>query len=117
VDGKPHLLFALLKPLEHPEELVKHVVYPWETLQDVVKEYKSNGPTYQQQARHASIHALLPTHGATNSGHFRVSLQQRYPPSGDFSSRVCKKYQGSTQHYHYLTNFFINGVLKSGWRT
>ena len=52
VDGKPHLLFRIAEAsLERPEELVKDVVYPvvsQKTLQDVVKEYKSNGPTYRQ---------------------------------------------------------------------
>jgi len=53
VDGKPHLLFRIAEAsLERPEELVKDVVYPvvsQKILQDVVKEYKSNGPRIDRE--------------------------------------------------------------------
>jgi len=34
----------------------------------------------------------------------------KYPPSGDFSSRVAQKYQGSTQHTTHLTTKFSSTV-------
>jgi hypothetical protein len=53
VDNKPRLLFEIANAsLEHPEELVKDVVFPVaneKTLQAVVKEYKSSSFQYTQR--------------------------------------------------------------------
>jgi len=95
VDGKPHLLFRIAEAsLERPEELV-NVVYPvvsQKILQDVVKEYKSNGPTYRQRCD-----AVIPVH------HYRrmvpqildtLEFRNNDTHLDDLSSRVCSKVPG-----------------------
>ncbi len=53
VAGKQSLLFRLAETaLEHPDGVVREVVYPVvneQTLRDLVKEFKSQGSTYRQQ--------------------------------------------------------------------
>ncbi len=53
VNGKNAILFRMAEAsLEYPEETVKDVIYPLvsqQTLQNLVKEFKSSGPTYREQ--------------------------------------------------------------------
>jgi hypothetical protein len=53
VTGKNNLLFQLAQAaLEHPEGIVKDVVYPIvpeQTLRDLVKEWRASGPAYRQK--------------------------------------------------------------------
>ena len=53
VTGKNNLLFQLAQAaLEHPEGIVKDVVYPIvpeQTLRDLVKEWRASGPAYRQR--------------------------------------------------------------------
>ena len=124
VDGKSHLLFRIAEAsLEHPLELVKDVVYPvvsQKTLQDVVKEYKSSGPTYRQKAytvmRASYVHhyrRMVPQILATLE--FRSNNDTHRPVIS--ALELLKKYSGSNQHYYSPDDqIFINGVLKSGWR-
>ncbi len=53
VGGKQNLLFRLAETaLEHPDGIVRDVVYPVvneQTLSDLVREFKSQGSTYRQQ--------------------------------------------------------------------
>jgi len=55
VSGKHNLLFQLAEAaLDHPEGIVKEVVYPVvgeQTLRDLVKEWKANGPVYRHRLR------------------------------------------------------------------
>ena len=66
VHGKTTLLFKMAEAaLEQPNGVVKEVLYPVvseQTLSDLVKEYRSNGPTYR---RH--VHTIL---RASYSGHY-----------------------------------------------
>ena len=122
VNGKSHLLFRIAEAsLDHPLELVKDVVYPvvsQKTLQDVVKEYKSTGPTYR-----AKVHTVM---RASYLHHYRRMVPQlldtlEFRSNNDMHRPVIsalellKKYKGSTQHYYSPEDkIFINGVLKSG---
>lgn len=123
VDGKPHLLFRIAEAsLEHPLELVKDVVYPvvsQKTLQDVVKEYKSNA-TYRQKVysvmRASYVHhyrRMVPK--ILDTLEFRSNNDTHRPVIS--ALELLKKYQASAQHYYSPDDqIFINGVLKSGWR-
>jgi TnpA family transposase len=122
VNGKSHLLFRIAEAsLDHPLELVKDVVYPvvsQKTLQDVVKEYKSTGPTYR-----AKVYTVM---RASYLHHYRRMVPQlldtlEFRSNNDMHRPVIsalellKKYKGSTQHYYSPEDkIFINGVLKSG---
>jgi TnpA family transposase len=70
VHGKTTLLFKMAEAaLEQPHGVVKEVLYPVvseQTLSDLVKEYRSNGPTYR---RH--VYTIL---RASYSGHYRRML-------------------------------------------
>src|SRR6516165_2118207 len=70
VHGKTTLLFKMAEAaLEQPDGVVRQVLYPVvseQTLADLVKEYRSHGPTYQ---RH--VYAIL---RASYSGHYRRML-------------------------------------------
>ena len=70
VHGKTTLLFKMAEAaLEQPEGAVREVLYPVvseQTLSDLVKEYRSNGPTYR---RH--VYTIL---RASYSGHYRRML-------------------------------------------
>jgi len=53
VTGKNNLLFQLAQAaLQHPEGIVKDVVYPIvpeQTLRDLIKEWRASGPAYRQK--------------------------------------------------------------------
>ena len=70
VHGKTTLLFKIAEAaLEQPEGVVREVLYPVvseQTLSDLVKEYRSHGPTYR---RH--VYTIL---RASYSGHYRRML-------------------------------------------
>jgi Tn3 transposase DDE domain len=70
VHGKTTLLFKMAAAaLAHPNGVVKEVLYPVvseQTLSDLVKEYRSHGPTYR---RH--VYTIL---RASYSGHYRRML-------------------------------------------
>ena len=124
VDGKPRLLFEIAQAtLEHPEDPVKDVVYPVvspKTLQAVVKEYKSNSPTYEEKVYTVMRSSYL--------HHYRRMVPQllstlEFCSNNDIHRPVIsalellKRYQGSTQRYYAIgEELFIEGVLKSGWR-
>ncbi len=124
VDGKPRLLFEIAQAsLERPEEPVKDVVYPVvspKTLQAVVKEYKSNSPTYEEKVytvmRSSYLHhyrRMVPLLLSTLD--FRSNNDVHRPVV--LALELLKKYQDSNQRY-YATDedLFIDGVLKSSWR-
>ena len=70
VHGKTTLLFKMAEAaLDHPEGVVKEVLYPVvseQTLANLVKEYRTHGPTYR---RH--VYTIL---RASYSGHYRRML-------------------------------------------
>ena len=73
VTGKNNLLFQLARAaLEHPEGIVKDVIYPIvpeQTLRDLVKEWRASGPAYRQKVT------------LTNAPYIGISLEQRYASS------------------------------------
>lgn len=124
VDNKPRLLFEIANAsLEHPEELVKDVVYPVvspNTLQAVVKEYKSNNPTYEERVytvmRSSYLHhyrRMVPQLLSTLE--FRSNNDVHRPVILALS--LLKRYQDSNQRYYALgEELFIDGVLKNDWK-
>jgi len=90
------------------------------TLQDVVKEYKSNGPTYRQKVykvmRSSYVHhyrRMVPQ--ILETLEFRSNNDTHRPVVS--ALELLKKYQDSAQHYYSSNDeIFIHGVLKSGWR-
>jgi TnpA family transposase len=124
VDGKPRLLFEIAQAsLERPEEPVKDVVYPvvsQKTLQAVVKEYKSNSPTYEEKVytvmRSSYLHhyrRMVPLLLSTLD--FRSNNDVHRPVIS--ALELLKKYQDSNQRYYASEeDLFISGVLKSSWR-
>jgi hypothetical protein len=109
--------------LEHPEECVKNVIYPVvspSTLQNLVKEFKSSGPTYRERVytvmRASYLHhyrRMVPQ--ILNVLEFR-SNNELYQPVIR-ALELIKKYTGSTQHYYSQEDeVLIDGVLKNTWR-
>jgi hypothetical protein len=124
VDGKPRLLFEIAQAsLERPEEPVKDVVYPVvspKTLQAVVKEYKSNSPTYEEKVytvmRSSYLHhyrRMVPQLLSTLE--FRSNNDMHRPVISALS--LLKRYQDSNQrNYAIGEELFINGVLSKEQR-
>lgn len=124
VSGKPRLLFEIAQAsLSYPEQAVQDVVYPVvspKTLEAVVKEYKSNTPTYFEKVytvmRSSYLHhyrRMVPQLLSTLE--FCSNNELHRPVIKALS--LLKKYQNSNQRYYALgEELFIDGVLKSGWR-
>lgn len=124
VNGKPNLLFRIAEAsLQQPEGTVEDVVYKAvskKTLQDVVKEHKSNGPIYQEK-----VYTVMRT---SYLHHYRRMVPQlltmlEFHSNNDMhrplvsALELLKKYQGSTQHYYSPADEVkIDGILKNRWR-
>lgn len=123
VNNKSHLLYRIATAsLEHPEELVKEVVYPvanTKTLQAVVKEHQSSA-TYDQKVytvmRGSYLHhyrRMVPKLLETLD--FRSNNEVHRPVI--LALELLKKYQNSTgRYYSGEDTLYTQGVLKSGWR-
>ncbi len=125
VDSKPNLLFRIAQAsLEHPEELVKDVVYPVvspKTLRDLVKEFKLKGPTYRQR-----VHTVM---RSSYLHHYRRMVPQlldtlEFRSNNDMHRPVIcalellKKYKDSLQRYYAPEDeLFIHGVLSNDQQT
>lgn len=124
VDNKPRLLYEIANAsLEHPEELVKDVVFPVvspKTLKAVVKEFKSNSPTYTErvytQMRSSYLHhyrRMVPQLLSTLE--FRSNNDIHRPVI--LALELLKRYSVSNQRYYALgEELFIEGVLKNDWK-
>jgi TnpA family transposase len=124
VDNKPRLLYEIANAsLEHPEELVKDVVYPVvspKTLQAVVKEYKSNSPSYTERVytvmRSSYLHhyrRMVPQLLSTLE--FRSNNDVHRPVI--LALELLKRYSTSNQRYYALgEDLFVDGVLKNDWK-
>ncbi|MBD2311078.1 Tn3 family transposase [Desertifilum sp. FACHB-1129] len=124
VSGKNNILFRMATAsLEHPEESVKDVIYPVvspSTLKNLVKEFKSSGPTYRERVytvmRASYLHhyrRMVPQ--ILEALEFR-SNNELYQPVIK-ALELIKKYTGSSQHYYSSEDeVLIDGVLKSSWR-
>lgn len=124
VDGKTNLLFRIAEvSLEHPDKLVKEVVYPVankQTLQNLVKEYKSTGSAFAQK-----VYVVM---RASYLRHYRRMVPQllkmlEFRSNNDLHQPVIqalellKKYQGNSQRYYAPEDEpLIDGVLKRRWR-
>lgn len=124
VSGKNGMLFRIAEAsLEHPEEMVKDVVYPVvskPTLQNLVKEFKSTGSTYREKVytvmRASYLHhyrRMVPK--ILSVLEFRSNNNMHRPVIS--ALELLKKYTGSPQHYYAPEDeVLIDGVLKSSWR-
>jgi TnpA family transposase len=124
VNNKPQLLYRIATAsLEHPEELVKEVIYPVanpKTLEAFIKEYQKSGPTYHQRVytvmRASYLHhyrRLVPQ--ILDTLEFRSNNDMHRPVIS--ALELLKKYQDSSQRYYSSSDpLYIKGVLKSGWR-
>jgi hypothetical protein len=124
VYGKTTLLFKIAEAaLEHPDGVVRQVLYPVvseQTLSDLVKEYRSKGPTYR---RH--VYTIL---RASYSGHYRRML----PPlldALDFRANTAThrpiiqalaliKANRDSRKQHFMVDGTvpIEGVIPPNWR-
>jgi TnpA family transposase len=124
VHGKTTLLFKIAEAaLEHPDGVVRQVLYPVvseQTLSDLVKGYRSNGPTYR---RH--VYTIL---RASYSGHYRRML----PPlldALDFRANTAThrpiiqaldliKANRDSRKQHFMVDGTvpIEGVIPPNWR-
>ena len=124
VDNKPRLLYEIANAsLERPEESVKDVVFPVaspQTLSAVVKEFKSNSPTYTErvytQMRSSYLHhyrRMVPQLLSTLD--FRSNNDIHRPVI--MALELLKRYSVSNQRYYALgEDLFIDGVLKNDWK-
>jgi hypothetical protein len=124
VHGKTTLLFKMAEAaLDHPEGVVKEVLYPVvneQTLAHLVKEYRAHGPTYR---RH--VYTIL---RASYSGHYRRML----PPLLDAlefrantathrpiiaALALIKAHRESRKQYFVVDGTVpIDGVIPPHWR-
>ena len=124
VRGKTTLLYKMAEAaLEHPNGVVREVLYPVvneQTLSDLVKEYRSHGPTYRRHV-YTSLHASY-------SGHYRRML----PPlldALDFRANTAthrpiiqalsliKATRDSRKQYFPIDGTVpIDGVIPPNWR-
>lgn len=124
VSGKNNILFRMATAsLDHPEECVKDVIYPVvspSTLQNLVKEFKSSGPTYRERVytvmRASYLHhyrRMVPQ--ILDVLEFRSNNELYQPVIG--ALELIRKYTGSLQHYYSQEDeVLIDGVLKNTWR-
>ncbi|EAW33245.1 putative transposase [Lyngbya sp. PCC 8106] len=124
VSGKNNILFRMATAsLEHPEKSVQDVIYPVvspSTLKNLVKEFKSSGPTYRERVytvmRASYLHhyrRMVPQ--ILEALEFR-SNNELYQPVIK-ALELIKKYTDSSQHYYSSEDeVFVDGVLKNSWR-
>lgn len=124
VAGKNNLLCRMAETaLEHPEGIVREVLYPVvseQTLRDLVREFKAQGTTYRQQ-----VYTVM---RASYSHHYRrmtpLLLQAlEFRSNNDAHQPVIRalelivRYAGRTQHYYDAKEEVpLDGVVKSMWR-
>jgi len=124
VHGKANVLFRLAEAaVEQPDGVVKNVLYPvvgLQTLQDLVKEYKANGPVFRQ-----TLHTVM---RASYSHHYRRMLPQILDSLGFRSNNnthrpvvealdLLKRHRSSGQQYFTDDDHIpIDGVIRKKWR-
>jgi TnpA family transposase len=126
VSGKTNLLFQLAEAaLEHPDGVVKEVLYPVvneRVLRELVKEYQSSGPVYRQH-----VHTVM---RASYRSHYRrmvpAVLRALTFHSNNDAHRpliraltLLKQYADGEQTSVYYANTDdvpIEGVVRSVWR-
>ena len=124
VHGKTNVLFRLAEvAVDQPDGVVKDVLYPvvsLQTLQDLVKEYKANGPAFRQ-----TLHTVM---RASYSNHYRRMLPQILDAlefrSNNSAHRpvidalaLLKGHRDSGQQYFAVDGKVpIEGVVRKKWR-
>jgi TnpA family transposase len=124
VHGKTTLLFKMAEAaLEQPDGVVKEVLYPVvseQTLSALVKEYRSNGPTYR---RH--VYTIL---RASYSGHYRRMLPPlldaldfrtnlvTHRPIINALALIQANRESRKQHFAVNGTVPIEGVVPPHWR-
>jgi TnpA family transposase len=123
VRGKATVLFKLAEAaIEHPEGVVQEVLFPVvgeQTLRDLVKEYKSNGPQFN-----TVVHTVM---RASYSNHYRRALPKllntlflrcnndAYRPVMR-ALEIVQSGRGERTQYHPVTDDLpVDGVIKSKW--
>ncbi len=123
VRGKANVLFKLAEAaVGQPEGVIKDVLYPvvgLQTLEDLVKEFKASGKSYNQV-----VHKVI---RASYSNHYRRML----PPIVDALEFRCnnsvhqpvmqalnllKTHRDSSQQYFAAADVPIDGVIRPKWR-
>ena len=123
VAGKNGLLCQLAEAaLEHPEGIVRDVLFPVvneQTLREVVKEFKAQGPTYREQVytimRASYTHhyrRMTPT--LLEHLEFRSNNEQHQPVIQALA--ILKQNLGQTFRSYDPATIPLDGVVRSGWR-
>ncbi len=122
VQGKVPILFRMAEAaLQHPDSLVKDVLYPVvgeQTLVELVKEYKSTGPAYKKH-----VHTII---RSSYSHHYRRMLpkiletltfksnNQRHRPVLE-ALEILKQHRDSRRRYFTLDEVPIENVIRQKW--
>lgn len=124
VYGKNQLLYQIAgAALEQPQGLIEDVIFPIvnkSTLDNLIKEYKSNGPGYKNE-----VHKVI---RASYSNHYRrmvprildnlpfQSSNERHQPILD-AWQFIKENKDSSQQYFLLNSEIpVDGVISLKWR-
>lgn len=123
VRGKTTVLFKLAEAaVEHPEGVVQDVLFPVvgeQTLRDLVKEYKSNGPQFN-----TVVHTVM---RASYSNHYRRALptlidvlpfrcnNEAYRPVMRALEIVQATRNERTQYHIVSDDLPVDGVIKPKW--
>ena len=124
VSGKTTLLYQMAEAaLEHPEGIVREVVYPVvgeKTLKDLVREFKTVGPAYVLRV-HSVMRASYSSHyrrmvpGILSALEFRSNNAVHRPVIDGLE--LLKRYADSrAQYYGEGEDVPIKGVVKKDWR-
>lgn len=124
VRGKTTVLFKLAEAaIEHPDGVVHDVLYPVvgeQTLRDLVKEFKSNGPRF-----HMVVHTAM---RASYSNHYRRMLpllldalpfrsnNSAYRPIMDALALLQSSRGQRFQYFNVDDALPVEGVIKSKWQ-
>ncbi len=124
VAGKNGLLFRLAEAaLDHPDGVIKEVVYPVvseEKLRDLVKEFQSTGPAYRKQVQtvmrnswRSHYRRLLPR--LLDTLEFRSNNDAHRPVIDALA--LLKKYADSkTRNYPLEERVPLNGIVLGPWK-
>jgi TnpA family transposase len=124
VSGKTTLLLQIAEAaLEHPDGIVKEVVFPIaseQTLKDLVKELKASGPAYRKSV-YTFMRISYRTHyrrmvpRILSMLEFRSNNEAHRPVIQALS--LLKRYAEGTQRYYPVEEEVpLDGVVRPGWR-
>jgi TnpA family transposase len=123
VRGKSSLLFRLAEAaVDHPEDLVKEALYPvvgLQTLQALVKEFKTSGPAFRRVV-HTVLRASYSNHYRRMLPHLLDALEFRsnneaHRPVIEALS-LLRQHRESRQQYFSINEVPVKGVIRDKWR-